>query len=192
MAARLRRKRQRSIRVLLTLIFIVPLVSLLGLWAFAASVTVSNAIQEHNFNSENRMYGGWAQALFTQLAQERLLAYQWLSSGGRAPGEAQLLAQQRATDVAANAFTRGLLANSAHIIPSAWPAIRSFNGQLARLAGGDGIRVHVDRRNVSALTAFSDYNTIIDAEFHLYGALVVVKQRRASRRGARWRWLAAR
>jgi len=169
-----RRRRPRSIRVLLTLIFIVPLASLLGLWGFAASVTVSNAIQEHNFNSENRMYGGWAQALFTQLAQERLQAYEWLSSGGRTPSEAQLLAQQRATDVAANRFKKGLYANSSKIVSSAWPAIRNFNKQLARLTGSDGIRQQVDQMNLPALTAFSDYNSIIDAEFYLYGALVAV------------------
>jgi signal transduction histidine kinase len=174
MPSELRRERRRSIRVLLTLIFIVPLASLLGLWGFAASVTVSNAIQEHSFNSENRMYGGWAQALFTQLGQERLMAYEWLSSGGRTPTEAALLAQQRATDVAADAFKNGLYANSSQIVSSAWPALRNFSNQLASLTGSYGIRAHVDKRNVTALTAFSDYNTIIDAEFYLYGALVAV------------------
>jgi signal transduction histidine kinase len=174
MPTELRRKRLRSIRVLLTLIFIVPLASLLGLWGFAASVTVSNAIQEHNFNNENRLYGGSAQALFTQLAQERLQAYEWLSSGGRVPGEAQLLAQQRATDVAASALMKGLHANSSHIVSSAWPAVRNFSKQLAWLSGSHGIRRYVDSRGIPALTAFSDYNTIIDAEFYLYGDLVVV------------------
>ena len=72
MSPQIRRKRQRSIRVLLTAIFIVPLASLLGLWGFAASVTVSNAVREHNFNTEDRLYGGWAQSLFTQLAEERV------------------------------------------------------------------------------------------------------------------------
>jgi signal transduction histidine kinase len=170
-----RGKRQRSIRVLLTLIFIVPLASLLGLWGFAASVTVSNAIQEHNFNSENRMYGGWAQELFTQLAEERLMAYEWLSSGGQSPGEASLLAQQRATDVAAQAFTKGMYANSSRFVSSAWPAIRNFNKQLALLTGSGGIREQVDARNISALTAFSGYNAVIDASFSLYGQLIVVK-----------------
>ena len=83
MPVRVRRKRQRSIRVLLTAIFIVPIVSLLGLWAFAASVTVSNAVQEHNFNREDQNYGGSAQRMFTALAMERLQAYEWLSTGGQ-------------------------------------------------------------------------------------------------------------
>jgi len=174
MPTELRGKRRRSIRVVLTLIFIVPLASLLGLWGFAASVTASNAIQEHSFNSENRMYGGWAQALFTQLAQERVLAFEWLSSGGQTPGLVQLAAQQRATDAAAKAFKNGLYANSSRIASSAWPAIREFNNELALLTGSNGIRERVDNTNIPALTAFADYNTIIDAEFYLYGALVVV------------------
>ncbi|HSR86596.1 MAG TPA: nitrate- and nitrite sensing domain-containing protein, partial [Streptosporangiaceae bacterium] len=169
-----RRRRPRSIRALLTPIFIVPLASLLGLWGFAASVTVSNAVQAHNSNNENRSFGGSAQTEFTQLAQERLLAYEWLSSGGRLPGQAQLLAQQRATDVAASALKKGLYAHPSQIVSAAWPALRNFNKQLARLAGSDGIRERVDSMHVSALTAFSDYNTIIDAAFYLYGALVEV------------------
>src|SRR5580700_2978289 len=62
----IRRKRQRSIRVLLTAIFVVPLASLIGLWAFAASVAVPSAVREHNFNTENNQYGGAAQGLGEQ------------------------------------------------------------------------------------------------------------------------------
>src|SRR6202011_130957 len=86
--------RQRPVRVLLALLFVVPLASLLALWGFAASVTVSNAIQEHNFNTENRLYGGWAQAVGTQLAQERLQSFDWLSTG-RLASDNSMLGQQR-------------------------------------------------------------------------------------------------
>src|SRR5258708_10773155 len=85
MAIGRRSPRQLPIRALLALIFVVPLVSLLALWGFAASVTVSNAIQEHNFSAENRLYGGAPQALGAQLAQERPQTLIWLSSGRPAP-----------------------------------------------------------------------------------------------------------
>src|SRR5262249_41606670 len=55
--------RPRSIRALLVVLFVVPLVSLLALWGFAASVTLSSAIQEHNFTVQNQLYGGPAQNL---------------------------------------------------------------------------------------------------------------------------------
>jgi signal transduction histidine kinase len=169
MPRHLRTRRQRSIRVLLAAIFIVPLASLLGLWGFAASVTVSNAIQEHNFNTEDRLYGGWAQAMFTQLALERLQAYEWLSSGHGGSDQAYV-AQQRATDAAVNSFRTGMSSAPA-IVASARPALASFDGQLARL---NGIRGPAEARTISAITAFRDYNQIVSSEFDLYAALVVV------------------
>jgi hypothetical protein len=42
-------------------LFVVPLVSLLALWGFAASVTLLNALREHAFTTENQRYGGQAQ-----------------------------------------------------------------------------------------------------------------------------------
>jgi signal transduction histidine kinase len=170
-ATKVRPRRQRSIRALLALIFIVPLASLLGLWGFAASVTASNAIQEHNSNNENQTFGGSAQNLLTQLAQERLLSYEWLSSGGQGPGEAPLLNQQRATDVAATNLQKGLERDMSRLAPAALPELRNLSAQLASL---NGIRASVDVRHITELTAFSDYNAVVDAAFYLYGALVVV------------------
>jgi len=42
--------RSRPIRVFLISMFAVPLVSLLALYGFAASITVSNAIADHHYN----------------------------------------------------------------------------------------------------------------------------------------------
>ena len=99
MAARIRRPRQRPIRTLLALLFIVPLVSLLALWAFAASVTLINAVREHNYTTQNRVYGGAAQALGLQLARERSQVYIWLSGGRKTP-LAPLITQREATNAA--------------------------------------------------------------------------------------------
>jgi len=173
MPTQLRRKRQRSIRFLLALIFIVPLVSLLGLWGFAASVTVSNAVQEHNFNAENRLYGAWAQTLVTQLAQEREAAFVYLSSGRQLP-LSSYLAQQKATNKAVAMFQQGLATSSVSLTPIARPAVNDFSAQLKRLSGTGGIRDEVAAGRVSALTAFEDYNAIVDAEFRMFASLVVV------------------
>jgi signal transduction histidine kinase len=169
MSPRVRRKRQRSIRVLLTAIFIVPLVSLLGLWGFAASVTVSNAVQEHNFTHEDQLYGGWAQSIFTQLAQERLQAYEWLSEGRRG-SDAAYVKQQQSTDHAVAAFRRGIDSGPL-IVPSARPALNDFNKQLTWLIG---VRKLIEAGSIAALSAFNDYNQVVDSEFNLYSDLVVV------------------
>src|SRR6202046_2447480 len=125
--------RQRPVRRLLALLFVIPLASLLALWGFAASVTLSNAIQAHNFNTEDRLFGGWAQAVITQVAQERLQSYEWLSSRGLAAKQ-PMLAQQRATDTAVNSFRSGLNSNPGLIQPSARPALQSALAALGRLS----------------------------------------------------------
>ena len=176
MPTELRRKRQRSIRVLLALIFIVPLASLLGLWGFAASVTASNAVQEHNFNAEDELYGGWAQRLFTQLAQEREAAFTYLSSGRHLP-VGSYLAAQGATNKAVGAFQRGLATSSVSLTPMARPPLSEFKKELSLLngqSGYPGIRSEVAAGKISALTAFQDYDAIVDAEFRLFASVVVV------------------
>src|SRR5258708_6410669 len=128
-----RSPRQQPIRVLLSLIFVVPLVSLLALWGFAASVTVSNAVQEHNFSAENRLYGGAAQVLATQLAQERIQTFIWLSSGRRTP-KAPMLKQFQATDAAVTAFRNGINTSPGMIGQSSQPALRRVQSVLDPLA----------------------------------------------------------
>ncbi len=170
MAARLRRPRQRSIKTLLALLFIVPLVSLLALWAFAASVTVISAVREHNYTSENKHYGGAAQALGLQLAEERSEVFVWLSGGRKTP-IGQLITQRKATDKAVASFEHGVSAKPGMVPRSARPALAHFIAELDTL---NTVRSRVDARQISPLKAFQAYNTIIDSQFQLYGQLVAV------------------
>jgi signal transduction histidine kinase len=161
---------QRPVRALLALLFVIPLASLLALWGFAASVTLSNAIQAHNFNTEDGLYGGWAQAVVTQLAQERLQSFEWLSSGGAASKQ-PMLAQQRATDTAVSSFRRGVNSNLGYILPSARPALQSALAALGRLSS---IRASISSGRMTGLAAFEAYNAIVDAQFRMFSDLVVV------------------
>lgn len=170
MRSRARPGRRRSIRALLALLFVVPLVSLLGLWGFAASVTLHNALQEHNFSTEDRLYGGPAQTLGIELALERSQSFVWLSSGRKTP-VGPLLAQRRATDAAVAGFQAGVNANPGIILPAAKPALASSASALGRLGS---IRAKIDSGRMSAGAAFQAYNSIIDAQFHFYSQLIVV------------------
>jgi signal transduction histidine kinase len=165
-----RRPRQRSIRALLALIFIVPLVSLVALWGFAASVTVSNAVQEHNFKTEDRLYGGAAQALGAALVQERLQAFIWLSSGRKASAT-PMLQEFHATNRAVAAFLRGVNAGPGMIPSSAKPDLAAFESALASLPS---LRRRIESAQLSPLAAFQAYNNVADAQFGLYSNLVVV------------------
>ncbi len=170
MAGRIRRHRQRSIKTLLAVLFIVPLVSLLALWAFAASVTLINAVREHNYTSENQHYGQAAQVLGLQLAQERSQVYVWLS-GGRKTLTEQLITQRDATDAAVTSFEQGVSARPGMVPGSARPALNRFIAALGTLST---VRTRVYARQISPLKAFQAYNTIIDSQFQLYSQLVAV------------------
>ena len=169
MGSRPRAPRRRSIRALLALLFVVPLVSLLALWAFAASVTLLNALHEHNFTTENRLYGGAAQTLGLELAQERSQSFVWLSSGRKAV-TGSLVTQRQATNAAVASFQKGI-GSSPGMLSSARPALATFSAALGRL---DRIRAQIDAGQLDALAAFTAYNSVIDAQFGLYSQLIVV------------------
>jgi signal transduction histidine kinase len=167
----IRRKRQRSIRVLLSAIFIVPLASLIGLWAFAASVAVPSAVREHNFNTENNLYGGAAQGLGEQLGQERLVAYEYLSSGRHMPEQA-FLAQVGRTSAVMTMFFKGVKAGPGMMEPSSWPALTAWENQLRGPL--TSLRARVESGSIAPLTAFNAYNQIINTQFGVYTNLVKV------------------
>src|SRR5579859_733773 len=170
MARAARPARGRSIRALLAPIFVVPLVSLLALWGFAASVTVLNALREHNFAAQNTLYGSQAQKLGFELAMERAKVYSWLTTGRR-PSAGPLLAQRKATDAAIDAFEDGVRSGPSMIASSARPALATFTAALGRL---NVIRGQVDSGNLTALGAFQAYSAVINAQFRFYRQLTVV------------------
>ena len=78
--------RSRPIRLFLISMFAVPLVSLVALWAFAASVTVPAAISDHNYNVNSvALTGPDIATLTTLLPTEQAQTYLWLLSGRQAP-----------------------------------------------------------------------------------------------------------
>jgi signal transduction histidine kinase len=162
--------RQRPIRLMLALVFVIPLVSLLALWGFAASVTFSNAVQEHNFNGEDNLYGGAAENLAINLATERGLVFAWLASAGHMP-ETTMLGQFAATEKAVTAFMTGVQMNYGAIISSARPSLAAYESELRGLPN---LHAAIEAGRLSAFAAFQDYNTIADSEFDLYTHLVYV------------------
>jgi signal transduction histidine kinase len=162
--------RQRSIKAMLAPLFVVPLISLLALWGFAGSVTLLDALREHDFTTENHLYGKQAQLLGLQLATERSQVYIWLSSRHKPPIES-LMVQRKATDAAVAAFRRGASARPGTLPSAAQRALMSFNSMLDEL---DRIRSKVDTHQINAIDAFQAYNGLIDDQFEVYSKLIVV------------------
>ena len=164
--ARTRPARTRSMRLTLAGLLAVPLVSLMALWGFAASITLNNAITEHNYTKSAHTVGLSVGELDLALSQERLESFVWLSTGRRAPA-APLDAARRRTD-ATVAATRGGLDSARGLLPTtSQPQMSALFTQLGQLAT---IRAAIDSGRMSPPAAFQAYTNLIDAEFHFFDA----------------------
>jgi len=162
-----RRARSRPIRLLLIGMFAVPLVSVIGLWAFLTSITVTNALNNHNFNSATRAILSKGALLSLGLTQERAQTYLWLVADRKTPENTLLTSRNMV-----NESLSGALAASVGGIPltaSAQSAMHSWYSDLRQLAN---IRAAVDSGAMSPSAAFQAYTNIIDAEFRYYYAAV--------------------
>jgi signal transduction histidine kinase len=158
---RTRPARTRSIRTTLASLLVLPVVALIGLWALLASITIGNALTEHNDNRQADSIGSASVKLLAALEQERSQAFLWLSNPQRAPAS-KLTSGRRADDAEIAAYER--------IYPSSLSSRNAVFAQLARLAG---IRTAVDARALSATSAFQDYDALIDGLFAAYAATAV-------------------
>jgi signal transduction histidine kinase len=156
---------------MLALLFIVPLVSLVALWAFAASVTLSSAIQERNYSSQNHTIGAPAEALGVDLTLERLQSFIWLSSGRPPNGMGPMLAQRKATSAAVVAFRRGVAAGQNVMFAAGRPTLARF---VKALDGLTGIREAIDEGQLSPLAALDAYDNIVNTQYQLYNDLILV------------------
>lgn len=153
--------RTRSIRTTLTSLLVLPVVALIGLWALLASITVGNALAEHNDNRQADSIGSASDKLLAGLEQERSETFLWLSNPQRAPATG-LTSSRRADDAEIATYER--------IYPG---TLSSRNAVFAQLGKLGGIRAAVDARKLGATAAFVDYDALIDGLFAAYAATAI-------------------
>ena len=153
-------------RITLAGLLVVPLVSLVALWTFAASITLGNALHEHNYNRLVALSAAPTDKLANQVSQERQQTFTWLSTDPRPPA-AQLAATRARTSAAVTAY-RGLVRQTRGLRPaSAGAAQATLMTLLSRLPT---IRASVDAEVLSPAAAFSAYSNIMSAIFAVYSA----------------------
>jgi signal transduction histidine kinase len=147
-------------------LLVVPLVSLVALWAFGASLTLGNAIQERHYNQVVSTIAGPSTLLSNRLSQERLQTFTYLT-GGHRTSESSLFDTRALTDLAIASYRRAALASQGL---ENGEEIRAQNTLLAALSDISAIRATVDDDIASPAGAFQAYNGIIDDEFAVYTA----------------------
>src|SRR5580693_456481 len=154
--------RSRPIRLFLIIMLAVPLVSLIALWAFAASITVRSAISDHTYNTSVTSLTTTIEPLTIELPAEREASYLWLISGRRS-SDASLLVTRRLVDEAIPAARSALQGGS--LFADSRPAINALFAQLAQLGK---IRAAIDSGAMSPPAAFQAYSGMMDAEFGFF------------------------
>jgi signal transduction histidine kinase len=166
MAAIRRPVRSRPIRLFLISMFAVPLISLVGLWAFAATITISNAVNDHYYNVGVTIITKGFSGLTAGLPEERAASYIWLTSD-RKTSDASLLAARKLVD-------QGITASRAALAPAQGrisPQSRAYLDAMYRDLGQLGrIRAQIDNGTMSPLAAFQAFTKMIDDQWGFYFA----------------------
>ena len=157
--------RTRPIRLFLIGMFAVPLVSLIGLWAFAASVTVPDAVSDHNYNASGVAVTSPDVATLTvQLPAEQHQTYLWLLSGRRAAKTALLATRASINQVLPGAEAT-LMSSDNRLSATSRADLTALESDLR---GISGIRQSVDAGAMTPAAAFQAYSNVTDAQFQFY------------------------
>src|SRR6266567_1927351 len=160
--------RSRPIRVFLISMFAVPLVSLLALWGFAASITVSSAISDHKYNASATAIASGVRSLTVELPQERVQSYLWLLSGGTS-SNASMLATRKAVDKGIPVARAALGAEQSQLSAASRSAQSALFNQIAQLGK---IRAAIDAGTMSPSAAFAAYSTIVDDLYSFFDSAI--------------------
>jgi signal transduction histidine kinase len=148
--------RQRSIRSAIIWLLVLPLVTLAGLWAYAAVGTIGPAVAKQDSAAVNADIGE-PDALMTQALEiEQASTFIWQATRHHVPG-IDLRKNYAATDAAVTTFQAGLAKAQGSLSPAARQASVPF---LASLATRTRLRAAVQAGSFNGLKTFEGYLAI--------------------------------
>jgi signal transduction histidine kinase len=155
--------RQRSIQRTLAVLLVIPLLSLTGLWAFAAVNTIGTVLAKYKSDAVGRDMGSQTESILQNVATERADTFVF-QNGARLISKAALAAQRAKTDAAAAAFRAGVAAASSDITTPARSVINAILEQLGELPA---IRLAADQGTLTPVEIFEAYDDVADSFFSL-------------------------
>ncbi|NYD46873.1 signal transduction histidine kinase [Actinomadura luteofluorescens] len=167
-----RPRRRRPIRLRITALLLVPLVSLITLWAFAANITLGDAFDKYDFSTTYEKVGLPGIYLVNQLQAERSLSVVALST--RDPADRQKLGGQRARVSAVDkAFRSTALSPDAR--DAAEPETKRRLAEAVRaLDRLPQLRARVDSGRAQPLEVINSYSVLLDQVIKVFDGLVTV------------------
>ncbi|GGS43164.1 sensor histidine kinase [Streptomyces violaceus] len=163
------RLRPRSVRAKIVALLMLPIVSLMALWGFAAVTTASSIGDTERVKDVNAELLAPVDRFVTALQAERTAVTRHAAAPDSA-GLDTIEEARKATDEAATAFRNGAdaAAADAELLDAGLPA--RIDRLEADTRGLTALRARTDTKG-AAQTAFTGYSTIIEDAFAVTGAL---------------------
>ncbi|MFC9972377.1 nitrate- and nitrite sensing domain-containing protein [Spirillospora sp. NPDC127200] len=161
--------RLSSIRARITLLVLVPLLSLAGLWAFVTVTSYGDAAQLLNSREFQQKSVLPTQRLIGELQKERRLSV-WRLGADPSADRGVLNAQRQSTDEARAAVERH--SRDAALREAVLPSVRArIEALVARLNALESVRRTVDDHTAERQRALAEYSGMIDAGFAIYSSV---------------------
>ncbi|POM24726.1 sensory histidine kinase CreC [Actinomadura rubteroloni] len=166
--------RLSSIRARITLLTLVPLLALGGLWVFATGITYGEAdqlLRSRTFEQKSLLP---TQGLVAALQRERRLSM-WRAGAGRVTRaeDAELAARRRETDQVREKVRTSANDSGLRDLAASRPALLSHIDALVRGLGALGaIRRDLDTGRAVRADVLREYDGMIDAAFGVYSSVV--------------------
>ncbi|GGP13954.1 nitrate- and nitrite sensing domain-containing protein [Nonomuraea glycinis] len=161
--------RGRPIAIKLLILLLVPLTSLVGLWAFAAALTAGDGLRMLEIDELATNLAAPSEQLTTHLQNERLSSVQYVTARRN---NTQLIVQRDITDNAVRSF-RELAGAQRNLSPEMTAQLTHLYRRLDQLPQ---IRRDVDSLSSTPLDLINGYSQIADASFRLYDAMILVPE----------------
>ncbi|MFC4529922.1 nitrate- and nitrite sensing domain-containing protein [Sphaerisporangium dianthi] len=163
--------RKRSIKFKILTLVLVPLLSLLGIWAYSAMITVQSGLDLLRVRTIYDSLIVPTGALATQIQNERYESVVYLSSGSGGLNELEV--QRAKTDQARGALEQAVLSSASEqeSSPQMYQRVTELIETTHRLPD---IRARVDSRSFSRLLTLDAYRLISDAVGRVYDSLKFV------------------
>jgi signal transduction histidine kinase len=164
------RWRLRSVRTRILLLVLVPVLSLVGIYAFAIGTTARDVFTLSKANTVKNTLADPVAAFMSQLSTERMLAIGYMSDTTGA-NLAKLELQETKTNTAI-AGLRSALTSSA-VTGNASPAESVAIAQLLRdTAGLPSLRAQVAAQIIPSGRAFDEYNSVVQSSYRVLTAAI--------------------
>ncbi|GIH51268.1 nitrate- and nitrite sensing domain-containing protein [Microbispora rosea] len=166
------RRRDRPIRSRLIGLLLVPLFSLIALWAVTAGVTIGESLSLRTYNTLWSTLRRPADSLIVDLQAERLTTARYLGTRSTTDRDAMVLQRQRTDKTREQVRTLALSSSSRS---ATTPAMRTqVDEMLAGLSRIDEIRAEVDEGLSERLRAIETYNLVSDSIYRMHYSLALI------------------